>query len=84
MGSWFRRDAWRAILVLLVLCCGIQLGQADEITGLYETEVSVSTQSPEERQAALIAAMRQILLRVSGRSIVLTITAIEQALEKPT
>ncbi|MCW9024912.1 MAG: DUF2066 domain-containing protein, partial [Gammaproteobacteria bacterium] len=32
----------------------------------------------------LIAAMRQILLRVSGRSIVLTITAIEQALEKPT
>ena len=61
-----------------------QLLQADEITGLYETEVSVSTQTVEERQAALAAAMRQILLRVSGRSIVLTITAIERALEQPT
>ncbi len=60
------------------------VSRADDIPGLYETEITVSTQDAGERKAALTAAMRQVLLRVSGRGIVLTITAIEEALTQPT
>ena len=70
------------LATLLVLGSGIS--QAEEITNLYETEISVLTQNPDERKNALMAAMRQVLLRVSGRSIVLTITGIEEALSTPT
>ncbi|MDH5573633.1 MAG: DUF2066 domain-containing protein, partial [Gammaproteobacteria bacterium] len=50
----------------------------------YETEIGIATQSSDERENALTAAMRQILLRISGRSIVLTVTGIEEALSQPT
>ncbi len=69
----------------LLLSAGLaSVSRADDIPGLYETEISVSTQDVDERRAALTAGMRQVLLRVSGRSIVLTITAIEEALTRPT
>lgn len=72
------------IISLLVNLGLSSASRADELPGLYETEVTVSTQDAEERKAALTAGMRQVLLRVSGRSIVLTITAVEDALTKPT
>ncbi len=73
------------IILSLLLNAGLaSVSRADDIPGLYETEISVSTQDVEERRAALTAGMRQVLLRVSGRSIVLTITAIEEALSRPT
>ncbi|VAX11256.1 hypothetical protein MNBD_GAMMA25-1709 [hydrothermal vent metagenome] len=73
------------IFISLFLNAGLSsVSQADDIPGLYETEISVSTQDVEERKAALTAGMRQVLLRVSGRSIVLTITAVEEALIHPT
>jgi len=73
------------IILSLLLNAGLaSVSRADDIPGLYETEISVSTQDVEERRAALTAGMRQVLLRVSGRSIVLTITAIEEALTRPT
>jgi len=72
-------------LVSLLVFSGLSsVSRADEISSLYETEVTVSTQDTEERKAALTAGMRQVLLRVSGRSIVLTITAVEVALMQPT
>ncbi len=72
------------VLSLLLSATLASVSRADDIPGLYETEISVSTQDVEERRAALTAGMRQVLLRVSGRSIVLTITAIEEALTRPT
>ena len=72
------------ILSLLLNAGLASVSRADDIPGLYETEISVSTQDVKERRAALTAGMRQVLLRVSGRSIVLTITAIEEALSRPT
>ena len=70
------------LAILLVFASGIS--QAEEIRNLYETEITVSTQNADERKNALMAAMRQVLLRISGRSIVLTITGIEEALATPT
>jgi len=72
------------VLSLLLNAGLASVSWADDIPGLYETEISVSTQDVDERRAALTAGMRQVLLRVSGRSIVLTITAIEEALTRPT
>lgn len=72
------------ILSLLLNVGLLSVSRADNIPGLYEAEISVSTQNIDERKAALTAGMRQVLLRVSGRSIVLTITAIEKALAHPT
>ena len=73
------------LILSLLLNTGLSsVSRADDIPGLYETEITVSTQDIEERKAALTAGMRQVLLRVSGRSIVLTITAIEGALTHPT
>lgn len=72
------------ILSLLLNIGLAPVARADVIPGLYETEISVSTQNLDERKEALTAGMRQVLLRVSGHSIVLTITAIEEALTHPT
>ncbi len=72
------------VLSLLLNIGLLSVSRADDVPGLYETEISVSTQDLDERRAALTAGMRQVLLRVSGRSIVLTITAIEKALLHPT
>ncbi|NOZ36471.1 MAG: DUF2066 domain-containing protein [Gammaproteobacteria bacterium] len=72
------------VLSLLLNISLLSVSRADTIPGLYETEISVSSQDLDERKAALTAGMRQVLLRVSGRSIVLTITSIEKALLHPT
>ncbi|VAX14095.1 hypothetical protein MNBD_GAMMA24-1323 [hydrothermal vent metagenome] len=72
------------VLSLLLNTGLLSVSRADVIPGLYETEISVSSQNLDERKAALTAGMRQVLLRVSGRSIVLTITAVEKALLHPT
>ncbi len=73
------------VFLSLMLNAGLaSVSRADDIPGLYETEITVGTQDVEERRAALTAGMRQVLLRVSGRSIVLTITAVEDALTHPT
>ena len=72
-------------ILSLLLNIGLSgIARADDVPGLYESEITVSTQAVEERRAALAAGMRQVLLRVSGRSIVLTITAVEDALTQPT
>ncbi len=72
------------MLSLLLNIGLISVARADIIPGLYETEIPVGTQNLDERKQALTAGMRQVLLRVSGHSIVLTITAIEKALTHPT
>ncbi len=72
------------VLSLLLNIGLLSVSRADVIPGLYAAKIPVSTQNPAERKAALVAGMRQVLLRVSGHSIVLTITAIEEALTHPT
>jgi hypothetical protein len=60
----------------LLLAQGTAL--AVEVDGLYEAEVAVEGQDRQERQAAIIAAFQQVLLKVSGRSDVNQIEAVSQ------
>lgn len=58
------------------------LVRAEDVPALYEARVPVESQDREERDAAIQAAFREVLVRVSGRHLVLTVTSIEQALEQ--
>ena len=55
---------------------------AEDVPGLFEAEVPVESQDRELRDAAIQAALQQVLVRVSGRQMVLTVTGIEAALEQ--
>ncbi len=57
---------------------------ADVVENLYVAEVPVESQDRQERQLVIGSAMREVLLRVSGQNLVLTVTPIEQALMQPT
>lgn len=56
---------------------------AEVVDNLYIAEVPVENQSLEVRQAAITSGMQDVLVRISGRSLVLTITPVEQALMQP-
>jgi len=69
---------------LAIFWSGISTAQV--VKGLYEASVPVSSQSREERQQALQAALSEILVRVSGRQEVasgLPLPEIEAALMRP-
>jgi len=53
-------------LLLLVLLVATGGASAATVEGLYETRVEVESQATEERQRALRAGLRQVLVRVSG------------------
>ncbi|TDY01604.1 DUF2066 domain-containing protein [Thiohalophilus thiocyanatoxydans] len=56
--------------------------QAEQVQGLYEAEVPVESQSRKVRDVALRVALQQVLVRVTGRRRVLTVTDIEPLLEQ--
>jgi hypothetical protein len=73
------RNSWRYFLTgMLILVLGQGMALAVEVDGLYEAEVAVETQGRQERQAAIIAAFQQVLLKVAGRSDVNQIEAVSQ------
>lgn len=72
------------LVSLTTLWSGIST--AEVVKGLYEASVPVSSQSRQERQQALQAALSEILVRVSGRQEVasgLPLPEIEAALMRP-
>ncbi|MDZ7663522.1 DUF2066 domain-containing protein [Thiohalophilus sp.] len=56
--------------------------QAEQVSGLYEARVPVESQARDVREVALRVALQQVLVRVTGRRRVLTVTDIEPLLEK--
>ncbi len=52
--------------------------------GLYEAEVPVADQSDSSRPAAMAEALRQVVVKVSGRSNAANSPALKEALKKPT
>ncbi|MFP3874216.1 MAG: DUF2066 domain-containing protein [Thiohalophilus sp.] len=55
---------------------------AEQVSGLYEAEVPVESQARDVREVALRVGLQQVLVRVTGRRRVLTVTDIEPLLEK--
>ena len=54
---------------------------ADEIQGLYEAEVPVLSQNAEDRNAAISAALLQVLVKVSSRAAVNSAPQLQEVLE---
>lgn len=58
-------------ITLLLLLAWSMWAYAEGVDGLYEVEVPVADQSDEQRTEALKTALEQVLVKVSGRSVVL-------------
>lgn len=56
--------------------------QAEEVPGLYEAEVPVESQDREVREVALRVALKQVLVRVTGRRMVISMADLEPLLEQ--
>jgi hypothetical protein len=53
------------------------------LSGLYEVEVPVADQAAENRPAALTEALRQVVVKVSGRAAAENAMAVREAMKKP-
>jgi hypothetical protein len=71
-------------LLLLIVLLTAPLVRADVIPDLYVVDVPVESQHREERATAIRAALERVLVRVSGRQLVLALPAVEAALEQAT
>ena len=71
---------WITLLALLIAAPIY----ADVIEDLYLTTVPVESQNREQRQEAIRTGLSQVLVRVTGSNQVLTVPAIEAALNQPT
>lgn len=56
---------------------------AAQISGLYQSDVLVSAQNAEERQEAFNLALKEVLVRVSGKASVLENQALMEAASQP-
>lgn len=56
--------------------------RAEDVPGLYEAEVPVESQARDVREVALRVALQQVLVRVTGRRMVLSMADIEPLLEQ--
>lgn len=75
-----------ALLVVLQLSLGLLLQPvlAAEVSGLYQATVTVASRDDtKERQQAFTATMRQVLVKLSGRTDTLTNPVITAALRSP-
>ncbi|UCE89261.1 MAG: DUF2066 domain-containing protein [Pseudomonadota bacterium] len=80
------RHAVRALCgaALFWVALGIAPGgavRADEIQGLYEAEVPVLSQNVEDRNAAISAALLQVLVKVSSRAAVNSAPQLQEVLD---
>jgi hypothetical protein len=81
------RAVWRrwatCVLGCLLLCAAVPL-QAAEVQGLYQASVPVQSRDNErERQQAFAAALRQVLVKLSGRTDALEHPDIRRAIAAP-
>jgi len=81
----YRRERTSTSLIIGLICfiC-TTIAKADVVDNLYLAEVPVENQERDTRQTAIATGMRDVLVRISGRSLVLTVTMIEDALLQPT
>ena len=72
---------------IYLLCAAFLISsgvQAESVKRLYETEVAVLDQGADARQQAMQAALKTVLVRVSGHSIIADEPAVIEALGQPT
>jgi len=74
----FKQLVWM-VAGLVILAAPLM---AEDVPGLYEAEVPVASQERDVRDEAIKSAMRQVLVRVTGRQTVLTVTPIVEATEQ--
>jgi hypothetical protein len=67
----------------LLSVIGTVSAYANVVDNLYIAEVPVENQTLDARQTAITTGMRDVLVRISGRSLVLTVTPVEEALLLP-
>jgi hypothetical protein len=72
----------RSFLLVLLLCLPVLAVQAAAPV-LFEAEVVVSDQTPEQRGVALKAALGEVLVRVTGQASVLETPAVRALLDGP-
>ncbi len=60
---------WKRLLVIIACIPGLLPAFAGAVTGqdLFESEVTVTSQQPDERKAAMKQALAEVLVRVSGQ-----------------
>ncbi len=73
---------WIAAMLVTVISWPLEPVMADEVAGLYETEVPVLGQKRDERRAAIEAAFVEVLVRVSGRTAVANVPSLEDVLKR--
>jgi len=73
-------------LSLLLAAVTLSSGAAwsDPSPGLYEADVPVADQSDANRPAAMAEALRQVVVKISGRSAAANTPALRESLKKPT
>ncbi|MCG6936340.1 MAG: DUF2066 domain-containing protein [Proteobacteria bacterium] len=67
-------------LVLMALAGPLR---AEVVENLYLAEIPVESQDPEVRKTAIGQGMREVLVRVSGETMILGVPAIDAALDQP-
>lgn len=72
----------KATLGLFFIFCTLPL-QGLEVANLYQVSIGVKGQDKEERDAAFKAAMRQVLVKVSGHNATLQEPVIQSKIESP-
>lgn len=76
----------RSIVVIAACWSGlglVRVAQAARVEGLYEAEVSVPSKDAKQRDLALGAALRDVLVKVSGRRDPKSYPGIVQAMSSP-
>jgi hypothetical protein len=72
------------ILILIVALQAVAgpAAQAAVVPGLYDTEVPVASQSPEDRSAAFQEALARVLVKVTGSKTIVETAKVEEVLRK--
>ncbi len=58
----------KLIMLLVLLCSPLTVSVAAEVNNLYDAEVQVASQSPQDRNAAISQALAQVLVKVTGNA----------------
>lgn len=74
---------WKSVIFLVLLGTLYGTGQAAELADLYQAEARVFGQQRSERTEAMKSALAEVLVKVGGRSVVLSVDNVKRALLNP-
>lgn len=74
---------WRSGALALILMMLPLVGMAAEVSGLYSAESQVFSQKRSERTTAMVSALAEVLVKVSGRSDVALLPGVAKATRSP-